>query len=89
MAYAELMIEGELTGPSCLLMPSLVGVCSAQASSAVGRGVHTRTVLLDDDSAGVGKSLVDLGVRQRTGVLVAAIDRALDEPFTLKLPVAR
>jgi CPA2 family monovalent cation:H+ antiporter-2 len=47
----------------------------ASLSSAVGRGVHTRTVLLDDDSAGVGKSLVDLGVRQRTGVLVAAIHR--------------
>jgi CPA2 family monovalent cation:H+ antiporter-2 len=50
----------------------------ASLSSAVGRGVQTRTVLLDDDSVGVGKSLVDLGIRQRTGVLVVAIHREGD-----------
>jgi CPA2 family monovalent cation:H+ antiporter-2 len=47
----------------------------ASLSSAVGRGVNTRTVLLSDDSAGVGRNLVDLGIRQRTGVLVVAIHR--------------
>ena len=47
----------------------------ASLSSAVGSGVHTRTVLLGEGSVGVGKSLVELGIRQRTGVLVVAIHR--------------